>query len=66
MPTPKHIQDSIKGAPEFLKKPHSPVCSDLESEIRELRKEVAELKSLLSPPSSIILTGDAVTRFMRG
>ena len=46
---------------EFFRRTDS---TGLKAEIAELRKEIAELKSILAPPSSIILTGDAVTQFM--
>lgn len=64
MPSPKQAQGSPPKFPDFAEKLAGPKDANLTSEIQALRKEVAELKALLAPPSSIILTGVAVNQFL--
>lgn len=66
MPDPQMSYDlnqSRKVSKLMNCKPQRDESSELVSEIRLLRKEIAELKARL-PHSSIILTGEDVSKFM--
>lgn len=66
MPTPKYNVDPQKWSDKLPSgfSPFSPKgeVGGVAEELAALRREITDLRKMLSPPSAIILTGDAVRR----
>lgn len=63
MPAPGHAPNGWNVPPEFASLLDPIDLRGLGKELAELKSDVKQLLSMLSPPSSVILTGAEVARY---